>query len=66
MITIDQVDTIGIGLDDGGWKKLSSDVAESLLRVCSLPSAEERGFSSVGILQTPSGQDLYVRTSFSG
>jgi hypothetical protein len=66
MINSAQLDTIGIGLDDGGWQSLSCDVAESLLRVCSPPAADERSYSSVQILPRPSGQDLYVRTSFSG
>jgi len=66
MITIAQLDTIGIGLDDEAWKSLSSDVAESLLRVCACPAADDRTYTSVQILPTPSGQELYVRSSFSG
>lgn len=66
MISIDQMDTIGIGLDDGAWKTLSRDVAQSLLRVCALPQASERTYTDVQILPTPSGRELYVRTSLSG
>lgn len=66
MITMSSMDTIGIGLNDGAWKSLSRDVAESLLRVCALPAADERSYTSVQILPTPSGKDLYVRSSFSG
>ncbi|MCK9388904.1 MAG: hypothetical protein M0Q22_11015 [Sulfuritalea sp.] len=66
MVTIAQLDTIGIGLDDEAWKSLSSDVAESLLRVCAFPAVDDRTYTSVQILPTPSGQELYVRSSFSG
>ncbi len=66
MITMSSADTIGIGLNDGTWKSLSRDVAESLLRVCALPAADERSYTSVQILPTPSGKELYVRSSFSG
>lgn len=66
MVTIAAMDTISIGLDDGAWKSLSRDVAESLLRVCALPAADERSYTSVQMLPTPSGQELYVRSSFSG
>jgi hypothetical protein len=65
MITIASMDTIGIGLNDGAWKSLSRDAAESLLRVCTLPRADERTYTNVNILPTPSGRDLYVRTSLS-
>jgi hypothetical protein len=65
MITIASMDTIGIGLNDGAWQSLSRDAAESLLRVCSLPGADERTYTNVNILPTPSGRDLYVRSSFS-
>lgn len=63
MIAIAQMDTIGIGPNDGAWKDLSRDVAESLLRACSPPDAEQRSYTSVRILPTPSGQELYVRAS---
>lgn len=63
MINIASIDSIG--LDDGTWKNLSRDVAESLLRACTVPTADERTYSSVNILPTPSGQDLYVRTTYS-
>lgn len=66
MVTIAPKDTIGIGLNDGTWKALSRDVAESLLRTCALPAADDRTYSSVQILPTPSGQELYVRSSFYG
>lgn len=66
MITMSSTDTIGIGLNDGTWKSLSRDVAESLLRVCALPAGDERSYTSVQILPTPSGKELYVRSSFSG
>lgn len=66
MVTIATVDTIGIGFDDGAWNHLSSDVAESLLRVCALPGAEDRTYTNVNILPTPSGDELYMRSSFSG
>lgn len=66
MVTIASIDTIGIGQNDGAWERLSRDVAESLLRVCALPAAADRSYTSVQILPTPSGRELYVRTSFSG
>lgn len=67
MVTIASIETIGIGQNDGTWKNLSlsREVAESLLRVCALPSAADRTYTDVQILPTPSGQDLYVRSSFS-
>ena len=64
MITIATMDTIGIGLNDGAWKSLSRDAAESLLRLCALPGEDDRTYTSVQILPTPSGRDLYVRSSF--
>lgn len=66
MITTASLDNIGIGLNDGAWKNLSRDMAESLLRTCGLPGADERTYTNVNILPTPSGQELYVRSSFSG
>lgn len=66
MISIAQMDTIGIGINDGAWQGLSRDVAESLLRVCALPAAEDRTYTNVQILPTPSGRELYMRSSFSG
>lgn len=66
MSTISSMDTIGIGLNDGAWKNLSRDLAESLLRVCALPAADDRSYTSVQIMPTPSGKDLYVRSSFLG
>lgn len=66
MVTIASIDTIGIGQNDGAWESLSRDVAESLLRICALPAADDRTYTSVQILPTPSGRELYVRTSFSG
>lgn len=66
MVTIASIDTIGIGQNDGAWESLSRDVAESLLRICALPAADDRSYTSVQILPTPSGRELYVRTSFSG
>ena len=59
-------ETLDIGLNDCSWKSLSREAAESLLRTCSYPSAEERTYTSVQILSTPCGQDLYVRASISG
>ena len=66
MTTITSMDTIGIGLNDGALKSLSHDVAESLLRVCGFPGADERTYTNVEILPTPSGRELYVRSSFAG
>jgi hypothetical protein len=66
MIATAQMDTIGIGPNDGTWKNLSRDVAEALLRVCAPPAADERSYTSVQILPTPSGQELYVRSSIAG
>lgn len=63
MINIASMDMIGI--DDDAWKKLSRDVAESLHRLCAVPTADDRTYTNVDILPTPSGQDLYVRTSYS-
>lgn len=63
MITIASMDMIG--LNDRAWESLSRDLAESLLRVCTVPGVDERTYSNVNILPTPSGQDLYVRTSYS-
>lgn len=65
MSTIVSMDTIGIGLDDGAWQNLSRDAAESLLRLCTLPGTDERTYTSVQILPTPSGRELYVRSSLS-
>lgn len=55
-----------IGLEDESWKSLSQDLAASLLRVCAAPADSERTFSSVALMATPNGQDLYVRSSFHG
>lgn len=55
-----------IGLEDDGWKTLSQDLAASLLRVCATPRDDERTFSSVALMATPNGQDLYVRNSLFG
>lgn len=55
-----------IGLEDEGWKSLSQDLAASLLRVCATPADNERTFSSVALMTTPNGQDLYVRSSLYG
>lgn len=68
MVTIVPTETIGMGINDGAGKNLSlsRDVAESLLRVCALPAADERTYTSVQILPTPSGHELYVRSSFAG
>lgn len=66
MVTVAQMETIGIGLNDGAWQGMPRDVAESLLRVCALPAADDRTYTSVQILPTPSGRELYVRTSFHG
>lgn len=59
-------DTIGISHSDSPLASLSRDVAASLLRACSLPAADDRTYTSVQILPTPSGQNLYVRSSFYG
>jgi hypothetical protein len=64
MTTITSMDTISIGLNDGAWGSLSHDVAESLLRVCGFPGANERTYTNVEILPIPSGTELYVRLSF--
>lgn len=61
-----RMETIGIDTDEGPWNVLSRDVAESLLRVCALPGAEDRTYTNVNILPTPSGDELYMRSSFSG
>lgn len=68
MVTIVPLETIGIGGNDGAGKNLplSRDVAESLLRLCALPAAAERTYTSVQILPTPSGHELYIRSSFPG
>jgi hypothetical protein len=60
------IETIGMGLDDGAWKNLSRDVAQALVRACGVSSPDDRTYSSVKILPTPSGQDLYVRSSLFG
>lgn len=68
MVTIAPMETIGIAPNDSAGKNpsLSRDVAESLLRICALPGADERTYTSVQILPTPSGHELYIRSSFSG
>lgn len=66
MVTIDSTDTIGISPNDISWQGLSRDLAESLLRVCALPGADERTYTSVQIMPTPSGHQLYIRSSFYG
>lgn len=64
MNTIAEMETIG--LNDNTWNSLPRDTAEALLRICTLPAAEDRSYTNVQILPTPSGQNLYVRSSFSG
>lgn len=59
-------ETHSIGLDDDSWKSLSQDMAASLLRVCAQPGEDERTYSSVALLATPNGQDLYMRSSYFG
>jgi len=66
MIATAPLDTIGVAPDDASWKGLSREVAESLLRACRLPLADERTYSSVKIVPTPCGQELYVRSSLFG
>ena len=62
MITIASMDTIGIDFNDCAGISLSRDAAESLLRLCALPREDERTYTDVQILPTPSGRDLYVRS----
>lgn len=66
MVTIAPTDMVGIEPNDSTHAHLSRELAESLLRACSLPSADDRTYTSVQILPTPSGQNLYVRSSFYG
>jgi hypothetical protein len=66
MLTLTPPDTIGIGPNDASRMSLPRELAESLLRACSLPAADDRTYTSVQILPTPSGQNLYVRSSFYG
>ena len=66
MATSTPIDTIGIGLDDGAWKNLSRDVAQALVRACGVATPEDRTYSSVRVLPTPSGQELYVKSSLFG
>lgn len=66
MLTLTPPDTIGIGPNDAPRMSLPRELAESLLRACSLPAADDRTYTSVQILPTPSGQNLYIRSSFYG
>ncbi len=66
MATSTPIETIGMDRDDGAWKKLSRDVAQALVRACGVAAPEDRTYSSVKILSTPSGQELYVRSSLFG
>ena len=66
MATSFPIETIGMDLDDGAWKNLSRDVALALVRACAVATPEDRTYSSVKILPTPSGQELYVRSTLFG
>ena len=66
MATSTTIDSIGMDLEDGAWKNLSRDVAQALVRACGVSTPEDRTYSSVKILPTPSGQELYVRSSLFG
>jgi len=45
---------------------LSSDQAQALLRLCSMPSAADRTYSNVSMLATPNGASLYVKANLFG
>ncbi len=45
---------------------LSSDQAQSLLRLCSMPAAADRTYSNVSMLATPNGASLYVKANLFG
>jgi hypothetical protein len=59
-------ESFSIGLDDTSWSAMSSDQAQSLLRLCALPDVRDRTYSSVAMLATPNGASLYVKSNLFG